>query len=381
MTRCTLSDTIKLWTHEPPSLDVRQSLERLARSFDVCRVAVMPDVHMAEDVCVGSVVATSRWIYPAAVGTDIGCGMLTARFDAEARVLDDEGTAARLLAALRRSVPTNRQRSGEFPRQLNEELAARPLSDRRLESIKQRDALVQLGTLGRGNHFLEFQSDEEGRLWVLIHSGSRAVGKLVTSHHQAVAAAFGLPGLPRLDTEDQTGQNYLADAAWAGDYANQNRLAILATVERVLAEMFQMQLDRSSLIHTQHNYVRSEVHEGTAYWVHRKGAQSARLGEPGIVPGSMNAATFHVTGRGCGEALMSCSHGAGRRLSRGEARHTISVRQFQKQVRGVHFDVRRSRGLLDEAPLVYKDIRQVMRTQRELVRIERELQPVLGYKG
>lgn len=381
MTRFALPDSISIWTHEPPSSDVRQSLERLARSSDVCRVAVMPDVHLAEDVCVGSVVATSRWIYPAAVGTDIGCGMLTARFDAEARMLDDDGAAARVLAKLRRFVPTNRQRSGEFPRQLPAELAARPLSDHRLESIKQRDGLVQLGTLGRGNHFLEFQADDEGQLWVLIHSGSRAVGKLVTSHHLAIAAALCPSALLRLDTQHSTGQDYLADAAWAGDYADQNRLAILAAVERVLAEMFQVQLDRSSLIHTQHNYVRSEMHEGTAYWVHRKGAQSARLGEQGVVPGSMNAATFHVTGRGCAEALTSCSHGAGRRLSRGEARQAISVRNFLKQVRGVHFDASRSRALLDEAPLVYKDIRQVMRAQRELVRIERELQPVLGYKG
>jgi tRNA-splicing ligase RtcB len=307
--------------------------------------------------------------------------MLTARFDAEARLLDDDVAAPRLLAALRRYVPTNRQRSGEFPQHLPDELAARPLSSRRLESVKQRDGLVQLGTLGRGNHFLEFQADEGGRLWVLIHSGSRAVGKLVTSHHTAIAAALGQSGLLRLDTQDQTGQDYLADAAWAGDYADRNRLAILAAVERILVEMFQVQLDRSSLIHTQHNYVRMEVHEGSAYWVHRKGAQSAQANELGVIPGSMNAPTFHVTGRGCGEALMSCSHGAGRRLRRGEARQTISVRQFLQQVRGVRFDSTRSHALLDEAPLVYKDIGQVMRAQRELVRIERELQPVLGYKG
>jgi tRNA-splicing ligase RtcB len=173
----------------------------------------------------------------------------------------------------------------------------------------------------------------------------------------------------------------LGDVAWAIAYAEQNRLAMLSAVALSFEELFGIATDDDSLIHANHNHVRPEIHFGRDCWVHRKGAQSARAGEPGIIPGSMGTASFHVAGRGCKESLCSSSHGAGRKLSRTDARRTISVRKLDRQMESVWFDHRRVQALRDEAPGAYKDIHAVMRAQKKLTRIVRELRPILNYKG
>jgi tRNA-splicing ligase RtcB len=368
---------IKTWLTEPLDPAIARSIDRLRRLDDVQRVAIMPDVHLAQDVCVGAVVATRQLIYPAAVGGDIGCGMAALAFDGEANVLNNERAAGTVLKRLYELVPGNKHRK---PRDLPVSLASLPLSDPRLLRNAQRDGRVQLGTLGRGNHFLEFQADEEGRLWVLIHSGSRAMGQAITAHHVGAATQLSL-GVPCLEAGAENGQSYLADAAWARTYAKENRLAMLRAVEQLMQESFGLLANWDSLIHCDHNHVQLEPHSGESLWVHRKGAQSAAHEEPGIIPGSMGAASFHTCGRGCEESIVSCSHGAGRKLSRSEARQSVSEKAFARQVGNVWYDHRRAGRLRDEAPAAYKDIRSVMRAQRDLARIVRQLQSVLSYKG
>lgn len=373
---------VKLWLAAPLPRDVEQSIERLRRAEDVRHVAVMPDVHLANEVCVGVALATRELIYPAAVGSDIGCGMAAIRFDASADLLADERSASAVLAGLYRAIPAMKQPRDSVPDDVPAELGERQLSDPRLEKLRSRDGRYQLGTLGRGNHFVEFQADDENRLWLMIHSGSRGMGQAITAHHLRRARESGQrEKLVRLPADSDLGRGYLNDLEWGIAYAAQNRLAMLRAAESVLRELFRVEADWESLIHSNHNHARQEVHRGETWWVHRKGALSASPGEPGVIPGSMGSASFHVAGRGEPDSLCSSSHGAGRELSRGEAAQRIPARQLEREMRGVWFDHRRAGTLRDEAPSAYKDIHAVMRAQRELTRIERRLRPVLSYKG
>jgi tRNA-splicing ligase RtcB len=256
------------------------------------------------------------------------------------------------------------------------------LTDPRLEKLRDRDGRFQFGTLGRGNHFVELQADEQDRLWLMVHSGSRGMGQAITAHHLKKARGDGqIDKLVRFDAESPAGQAYLNDVAWAIGYAEQNRLAIIAAVERLLDELFDVAMNRETLIHLNHNHVRRETHDSQDYWVHRKGALSAASEEPGVIPGSMGSASFHVVGRGEESALCSSSHGAGRESSRGEASKKINVRRLEREMHGVWFDHRHAAMLRDEAPSAYKDIHVVMRAQRQLTRIDRQLRPLLSYKG
>ncbi len=365
------------WTIQRLPTEVAAAVDRLRAAEDVAHVAIMPDVHLSADVCIGAVVATRTLLYPQAVGGDIGCGMAALAFDLEANALDSEWSAARLLAGLYEDVPSNRLRRAQ---ELPAALAPNQFSDPRLSKLAQRDGAVQLGTLGRGNHFLEFQADPNCRLWALVHSGSRAMGQAITAHHLARAAST-TSKLAALEASSESGQAYLADLAWARAYAAESRLAMLRAVERLVGRLFATSADWDSLIHSDHNHVRQETHGDRQLWVHRKGAQPASQEEPGIVPGSMGAPSFHTVGRGCAAALESCSHGAGRRLSRTEARRAVSEKEFARQVGRLWYDRRRAESLRDEAPAAYNDIRAVMRAQQELTKIVRELRPVLSYKG
>jgi tRNA-splicing ligase RtcB len=367
------------WLVEPLSREVAAALQRLAASDDVQRIAVMPDVHLAEDVCIGTVVATQRLIYPPAVGGDIGCGVAALRFDCEAERLRDRAPAAWLLARLYDDVPALQHpvaRAPELPRELGDA----PLSDARLERIKRREGRLEFGTLGRGNHFLELQHDEEGGAWLMVHSGSRALGQAIRDHHLRDAPRAA-SGLSYVDAESARGQAYLDDVAWALRYAEASRRVMAERAAALLDERLGVSADWSSFVSCHHNHVRREEHDGVRLWVHRKGAIPAALGERGIIPGSMGSPSHHVEGRGLAAALSSSSHGAGRAMSRSEARRVVSRRDLERQLDGVLFDHRRAEQLRDEAPAAYKDIRAVMRAQRPLTRIVRTLRPLLSYKG
>jgi tRNA-splicing ligase RtcB len=369
-----------LWLSEPMPSDVAESLSRLTASDDVRHVAVMPDVHLAGDVCNGTVVATHELIYPSCVGGDIGCGMAAIAFDLEAELLDNDLEAGRVLARCYERIPSNKHARAALPERLPATLADAPLTSTRLEKIKSRDGLFQLGTLGRGNHFVELQADPEGRLWLMVHSGSRAMGQAITAVHVAGAETTST-GLPFLEAASVSGQAYLSDLAWALEYAAENRLAMVRAVSGILNELFSAAPDEATLIHCHHNHVRRETHCGDVFWVHRKGALSAEEGEPGVIPGSMGSRSYHVAGRGAVASLRSSSHGAGRSRARHLARQAISRHDLEREMFGVRFDHRRADALRDEAPSAYKEIGRVMRAQRELTRIVRELRPLLVYKG
>lgn len=370
---------VRSWAGGAFDADVRAAIERLARGDDVRRIAVMPDVHLAADVCIGTVVATSRTLYPNAVGGDIGCGVAALVFNCEAARLDDERTAAAVLAGLYRAIPLTRHGRKRAPG-LSPELAERVLSTSALEALKSRDGALQVGTLGRGNHFVELQADSGGRLWLMLHSGSRGIGQAVRDHHLARCVA-GRSGLRYLDATSAEGADYLADMAWAVDYAEWSRRAMVAAVCEVVKEVLGTDPDEGSYVSCNHNHVRRETHEGEALWVHRKGAISAAAGESGLVPGSMGTHSFHVEGRGCAAALCSSAHGAGRRLSRTDARRRLSAKDVTRELRGVWFDHRLAAGLREEAPSAYKDIDAVLRAEHELVRIVRRVRPLLCFKG
>ena len=374
-----VSPKIAQWVGEPPPADVRRAVERLARDEDVDRVAVMPDVHLSREVCVGVALATRTTLIPAAVGGDIGCGMAAMAFDASADVVAERSNAASLLDRLYASVPIMRhRRSKELA--LPAELARSELSTDRLEAKKTADAQLQFGTLGRGNHFLEFQADEDGGLWLMVHTGSRGIGQAIRAAHEE-RGRRNRAGLKVIDADSAQGRDYLSDVHWALEYARHSRRHIVEQVCSVVGDMFGFEPLSESWISCHHNFVRAEEHEGERVWVHRKGAISARAGELGIIPGSMGAASFHVVGRGCASALCSSSHGAGRAMSRSAARQRITVQRLRDSMQGVWFDHRRAPRLLEEAPDAYKDIGGVMRAQKELTKIVRRLKPVLAFKG
>ena len=373
------------WVATRPDADVRAALERLRHGEDIVAIAVMPDVHLASEVCVGVALATTSRILPAAVGSDIGCGMTAIAFGSTSgggeaqRAIE---AAPQILAALAAAVPVIRHSTRRRPT-LPDELAHTRLASHTLERAKQREATLELGTLGRGNHFVELQADEHDRLWAMIHSGSRGIGQQIRTWHEARApdTPGSAPGLRGFAADSEAGQAYLADLAWALRYAEENRARILAEVTRILAELLALTPQNDTRVACQHNFVRCECHDGRDLWVHRKGAISAQPGEPGIIPGSMGSASFIVEGRGEPRSLCSSSHGAGRAMRRGDALRKISIKQLRRELRGVYFDERLADRLRDEAPGAYKDIGAVMRAQRELTRICQRLRPLIAFKG
>lgn len=368
--------SLRMWLAGPPGKDVTAAIERLRAAPDVQHIAVMPDVHLASEVCIGVAMATSHLLYPQAVGGDIGCGMLAIATDADASAVQGHGVGERILQALSRAIPARRRNRRDTVEQPASLLGHPALSHSSLEALRREDGMLEFATLGSGNHFLELQRDEyDGRLWVMIHSGSRAIGPAVRDHH--LRHAVDTRGLRWLDAGTPAGAAYLHDAAYARAYADGSRRAMAAIVGAVLQRHIGTSLDEGSLIVTDHNHV-----ERTAdWWIHRKGAMAAHAGVPGVLPGSMGTLSFHVEGRGEAPALWSSAHGAGRRMSRTEARRRITQRDFQRQMSEVRYDSRLTNALLEEAPAAYKDIRAVLRAQSDLVKVTRTLRPVLTYKG
>ncbi len=370
---------VRMWLVTSMDQDVSEAIERLRRAPDVQRMAVMPDVHLAADVCIGVVVATSQLIYPQAVGGDIGCGMLAVGLDIEADVLTDPRVAAALLAGFDRAVPARHRNRRAIVAQ-PEDVAMISLSDSGLDRVRRQDAAIEFATLGSGNHFIEIQADEEDHLWLMVHSGSRALGQAIHRHYLARATPVG-HGLRALDAGSEAGAAYLHDAACARRFADASRRAMAVEVGQLLAATVGGSVRWDSVISTDHNHVSREEHAGRELWVHRNGAMPARRGDAGVLPGSMGGLSFHVEGRGHPEALCSSAHGAGRALNRSAARRAVSDREFRRQMAGVWYDTRLADRLRDEAPAAYKDIRAVLRAQKELVKVTRTLRPILTYKG
>jgi len=364
-----------------------RQIERVARQADVTSVAVMPDVHQGRSVPNGVAVATRRIVYPDLVGSDIGCGIAAVRFEACTADLRAAELEA-LLERLPHAVPTLKHAPQRAEERRAAVAAIGPLSCRRLDQEASRDGAYQLGTLGRGNHFLELARDDEGALWAVVHTGSRAMGQAITSHHLAhrLAASSagdagpGADALPGLDTETPAGQAYFADMEWACRYAAANRAAILNAVADVLEALHGIAVAADGFVDSPHNTATRETPGGAAAIVHRKSTNHAAAGRRGVVAGSMAVGSRLVVGLGNAAALDSSAHGAGRLLSRTEARERIGGRDLEARMRAIVYHRTWANRLRDEAPQAYRDLREVMQAQHDLVRTERVLVPILNDK-
>ena len=367
------------WLCEPLESPVARALERIRAADDVRHVAVMPDVHLAEDVCVGTVLATGTLLYPAAVGGDIGCGMLAVAFNGPAEAIRDPANAGKILRMLGEQIPgirRHRRRTMMMPKSLQ----CLSLSEPTLKAVAKEEGAMQLGTLGGGNHFVELQADEEDRLWLMIHSGSRAMGQAIRALHLDRGERMACKMIA-LRSDESPGQAYLNDVEWARAYAIANREAMGMIVCQIIEAVLKVTAISGMTIGCDHNHVAPESHFGETLLVHRKGAMPAGLGVAGAIPGSMGTLSYHVVGKGHELSLRSSSHGAGRRFSRSEARETYRTNDLRQQMREVWYDPRLIDQLRDEAPRAYKDVRRVLDAEADLVCRTRTLKPLLVYKG
>ena len=397
---------IKAWTKgvpvEDPALQQLRNLSSMP--FMHHHVAAMPDVHWGMGATVGSVIATKGAIIPAAVGVDIGCGMMAVRTSLVASDLPDNLHAVR--TSIEVAVPHGRTNNGkpgddgawkEVPPESMRafqpmEAAINSLIERhpkllKTGSIGQR-ALAHLGTLGTGNHFIEVCLDEQQRVWIMLHSGSRGIGNAIGSYFIEIAKADMRKWFVNLPDEDLAYlpegtdhfDDYVEGVHWAQEYALANRKVMMVRVLNALwvalCKPFEAEIE---VVNCHHNYVAKENHFGANVWLTRKGAVRAREGDFGIIPGSMGARSYIVRGKGNPESFNTCSHGAGRAMSRGEAKRRFTVADHEAATIGV--ECRKDADVIDETPSAYKDIDAVMAAQNDLVEIVHTLKQVVCVKG
>jgi tRNA-splicing ligase RtcB len=391
---------IKAWIDGVPLDDgARKQLHNLARLPIVGPwVAVMPDVHLGIGATVGSVVPTEGAIIPAAVGVDIGCGMMAYQTTLRAEQLPD--SLSQMRDEIERAVPhgfvtvQGRSAKGNWVCAPNSAITRwRPLARRyddlvaKHPRISHKSPLNQLGSLGGGNHFIELCLDEADSVWVMLHSGSRGAGNNIGQYFIERARnemAREIANLPDRDLAyfsegSALFDDYVAAVSWAQDYAAQNRQQMMESVLAVLRRALPgFQLTKMA-INCHHNYVQRETHFGRELLVTRKGAVRAGLGEYGIIPGSMGAKSFIVRGLGNAESFCSCAHGAGRAMSRNQARAQITLKQHREAT--AHVECRKDADVIDESPAAYKSIDHVMAAQRDLVEIVHTLRQVVCVKG
>jgi tRNA-splicing ligase RtcB len=371
---------LRLWAHDTRPVTVRQ-LQRLAsQPYVVDFVAGMADAHVSEGVAVGSVFATENTVVPRALGGDLGCGMSAVRLDTDARALDRRQLEA-LVKALGRAIPAGSatHRGAGVP--VHDDLLSPPLSTRALEHARDALAHHHLGTLGGGNHFLELDRDADGYLWLLVHSGSRGLGAAIAAHHLHAAQGTSDADLAGLDATTDAGAAYLSDLAWALDFARANRAALATRAIEVVADVLRLSLAPDLHLDIHHNFVARERWQGRELLVHRKGAVAVPLGARALIPGSMGTASYVVLGLGCAGAFGSCSHGAGRVMSRKEARKAIGPKALAQAMRRVVYPEALAAHLVEEAPAAYRDIARVLDDQEDLVQRETRLEPIAVLKG
>lgn len=390
---------IKMWTQGVPVEDeAREQLRKAAKMPFIFRhIAVMPDVHVGKGSTIGSVIPTLRAVIPAAVGVDIGCGMIAAKTTLSAADLPDNLNGVR--SAIERAVPHGRtmgkrdKGSWETPPDSVDDAWAllKPEFDRIAQKhprLKNTNNRVHLGTLGTGNHFVEVCLDEDQAVWFMLHSGSRGVGNAVGSYFIELAKQDMRRWMINLPDQDlayfpegtEHFDDYVEAVEWAQNFATLNREImmrnVVEAVRMMITKPFQSHIEA---VNCHHNYVSREHHFGQDILVTRKGAVRARQGELGIIPGSMGARSFIVRGRGNDDSFHSCSHGAGRKMSRTAARKLFTVEDHLTATAGV--ECRKDADVIDETPAAYKDIDAVMAAQKELVDIVHTLKQVVCVKG
>ena len=381
-----VNDKLISWASDIDPGTLRQA-EKAARLPIVAgHVALMPDAHVGIGATVGSVIPTTGAVIPAAVGVDIGCGMIAAELDVTASQLPD--TLEPLLGRIERAIPAGVGKGhDDVARKADTWLSAnRPATVLGTErSVK---AAKQFGTLGSGNHFVELSVDERARVWVVLHSGSRGIGNQLAQLHIAKARRLAKDLQLRLEDPDLAYflegtaefEAYIADMLWAQDYARANRDAMM---DNALREVFGFLGFGSETrrINCHHNFTQREVHDDRELWITRKGAIKAGVGDLGVIPGSMGTRSYIVAGKGNPASWTSCSHGAGRRHSRTQAKKLFTTTDLADQMTGKVWLSSRAASLVDEIPSAYKDIDQVMADQADLVEVRHTLHQVLNYKG
>ena len=378
---------IKSWVTdlEDGALDQAKNLANLPFLFK--HVSLMPDAHQGYGMPIGGVIATKNVIIPNAVGVDIGCGVLAIKTDIPADAFCLE-IRKEVMGLVRKTVPVGFERH-EFEQNdsgLFDDISA---EDHPVVYKNRSNALMQIGTLGGGNHFIEFQSDGDF-VWVMIHSGSRNLGHKVAIHYNTKAIELNLKylsvvpnkhSLAFLPRDTEVCENYLTEMNFCLEYANLNRNLILSRVVDALEECVDL-FDIEREIHIEHNYVRLENHFGENVFVHRKGATSAKLGQEGIIPGSQGTNSYIVRGKGNKESFSSCSHGAGRLMSRTMAKQNLLLEEQKSLLDNLKIaHTIRTVKDLDEAHGAYKDIDIVMKNQEDLVSVDVKLSPLAVIKG
>jgi len=375
------------WANHEFSIDEQAMLRNVSRLPCLFKhVALMPDAHLGKGSMVGSVIATKEAVIPATVGVDIGCGMMAVKTPFKSGILD--GKLKELRLKIEEAIPVGFNAYGESVDESSSWTGWKDFNELHI-GVRDRKAkaMKQLGTLGGGNHFIEVCLDTENFVWLMLHSGSRNIGKELADRH--ISTAKGLWQLSELPSPDLAYfiqgtpefAAYWKDLKWAQTYAMKNREIMMTRLLGVFNKMFNhRQAFKPELaVNCHHNYVALEQHYGEKVFVTRKGAINAAEGVYGIIPGSMGAKSFIVQGRGLAESFNSCSHGAGRKMSRSAAKRTFSEADFERQTQGV--ECRKDKGVLDEIPGAYKDIKQVMRNQKDLVKIVAEIKQVVCVKG
>jgi len=373
----------------------RDQVMNMASLDFVKAICVMPDVHWGIGATVGSVVATKDVVIPAAVGVDIGCGMLAVRTNIQASWLPDSLSAVR--SAIEERVPVGFNQHSERPRYVKDDaylkglshiMSAHPKVKTMIKGNPWDKCRFQTGTLGGGNHFIEVCLDEEDMVWVMLHSGSRGIGNIIGRYfiqkakEDMLRLDINLPDkdLAYLTANTKLFNDYVYAVQWAQSYAFSNRAVMVSLVLDAMLENFSDMLISGAAIDCHHNYVNQENHFGTPLWVTRKGAVRCAPDTYGIIPGSMGAKSYIVKGTDqTPNSLDSCSHGAGRRMSRTEAKKTITLEDHAKATEGV--ECRKDKDMLDESPAAYKDIDAVMEAQKDLVEIHHTLKAVVCVKG
>jgi tRNA-splicing ligase RtcB (3'-phosphate/5'-hydroxy nucleic acid ligase) len=391
---------IKAWTHGVPIEDaaMKQLKNVASLPFIHSHVAAMPDVHWGMGATVGSVIPTKGAIIPAAVGVDIGCGMMAVRTDIPASRLPD--SLAGLRSAIEAAVPHGRTDNGrandrgawhEAPIEAQAAWAGLEEGYKAVVGKHPKAAhprgLNHLGTLGTGNHFIELCLDEADMLWVMLHSGSRGVGNKFGTYfieRAKTEVRRWFINLPDQDlayfAEGTEGFNdYVRAVSWAQRYARANREVMMERILNVLRHEWPDLATSEEAVNCHHNYVAKERHFGEDVWLTRKGAVRAGKGELGIIPGSMGAKSFIVRGKGDPQSFCTCSHGAGRAMSRHEAKRRFTVQDHIRATEGV--ECRKDAAVIDETPMAYKDIDAVMAAQSDLVEVVHTLRQVVCVKG
>jgi len=390
-----VNDKLLIWGSEVDH-QARQQASRASRlPFVAGHVALMPDAHVGIGATVGSVIPTEGAVVPSFAGVDLGCGMIATETSYTAADLPDNLEPLLSLISQRIPAGVGKGRDLGYRDEYRDVFGAVGEPPSPLSARQQATAIAQFGTLGSGNHFVEISTDERGMVWTVLHSGSRGIGNQLATHHIGKAKglmreylstlpdpdlAYFTEGTPEFDA-------YISDMLWAQRYAYESRARmnreLLRSLVQVISPKRKVKVESITVqvVNCHHNYTERESHGGKDLWVTRKGAIKAGAGDLGVIPGSMGTDSYIVRGRGNPESYNSSSHGAGRRMSRGEAKRQLDKKGLQARMKGKAWNAESASALIDEDPRAYKDIRQVMADQSDLTEVLHVLTQVLNYKG